>query len=289
MFSALLVCLALDGQTSVTHPVFEVASVHLHRQEALDQIPITGAAAEAMRVRGGPGTNTPTRIQYRGVTLKMLLSRAWGVGLNQITGPSWLSSDQYDIVANVPPSSTKEDLAWMLQDLLVSRFRLESHIDQKILPVYSLTIAPSGPRLTPSRGEIKLSPEEFKAQSEELRRKQQESALKTLAIMRAGKIPRSRRSFGLPNATLEEFAKKLSSELNLPVQDETGLGGRWQFNLQWVLDSTPGSQALPDDDTSPGDPIFVAIEKQLGLRLRPHKQTIEVLVVDQAVRVPVEN
>ncbi len=279
----------MSGQTSSCRTVFEVASVHLHRPDKLDQIPLAGPMVDAMRVQGGPGTSAPGSIRYRGVTLKMLASRAYGIRPEQITGPSWVGSDQYDISANVPPGSTKEDLSCMLRDLLASRFHLESHIEKKTLAVYGLTVAPDGPKLVPSPGPQKLSPEEVRTKVEEMQRQQMARNRESTAQILAGKRPRNFRSFGMPNATLEEFAARLSSELDLPVTNETGLDGRWQFNLEWVPERVAGSGPPPEDDTSNGESIFGAVEKQFGLRLHRHKQSIDVLVVDKADRTPVEN
>ena len=84
-------------------PEFEVASVKL--------------ASSGNGFRGGPGTSSPERITYSGVPLLQLIIRAYGVPSFQISGTEWLSSERYEIVANVPPGTTKDDLSLMLQNL----------------------------------------------------------------------------------------------------------------------------------------------------------------------------
>jgi len=52
------------------------------------------------------------------------------------------------------------------------------------------------------------------------------------------------------------------------------------------------SAAPNPPDVAPGDPaagIFTAIRKSLGLRLQPHKQHVEFLVVDRLEHFPVSN
>ncbi|HEY6305297.1 MAG TPA: hypothetical protein VI488_02415 [Candidatus Angelobacter sp.] len=58
------------------HAGFEVASV----KQAVNVpfggcIPISGPLAERLGFEGGPGSNTPGRIHYSGVIMKMLLAR----------------------------------------------------------------------------------------------------------------------------------------------------------------------------------------------------------------------
>jgi uncharacterized protein (TIGR03435 family) len=72
-------------------------------------------AEETMRFRGGPGSNDPGRIDYVGVTLKMLLKRAYDVAADQISGPGWIDSERYDIAAKLPPGTDREQLRSMLR------------------------------------------------------------------------------------------------------------------------------------------------------------------------------
>ena len=43
--------------------------------------------------------------------------------LERHTGPAWLSTDRYDIIANIPQGATRADFDLMLADLLRERFQ----------------------------------------------------------------------------------------------------------------------------------------------------------------------
>ena len=96
---------------------------------------------------GGPGTKDPGRINYSGVTLKMLLKRAYDIGPEQISGPDWLDSERYDIMATVAAGTTPEQFRLMLQNLVAERFELRQHRETKTLAVYLLIVAKNGPKL----------------------------------------------------------------------------------------------------------------------------------------------
>ena len=70
-----------------------------------------------------------------------LLVRAYGVDFEQISGPSWIDSVQYTVIANVPAGTTKEQLRLMLQRLLRERFHLALHYEVKDFPAYELVVA----------------------------------------------------------------------------------------------------------------------------------------------------
>ena len=143
--------LAASAQTPQS-PSFEVASVKSAAPDGLDgpMAVIKGPAEEQMRFRGGPGSNDPGRIDYVGVTLKMLLKRAYDVSADQIVGPDWLDTERYDIVAKLPTGTGREQLPLMLQELLAERFQISLHRETKTLAVYSLTVAKNGPKLQPA-------------------------------------------------------------------------------------------------------------------------------------------
>ena len=92
-------CCAALAQTAENSPAFEVASVK-------PAAPITGNFIR-VGMRGGPGSSDPGQITYNNVTVKGVLTNADGVKGFQISGPGWLDSERYDIVAKVPRGATK--------------------------------------------------------------------------------------------------------------------------------------------------------------------------------------
>ena len=70
------------------------------------------------------------------------------------------------------------------------------------------------------------------------------------------------------------------------VLDMTGLKGYYEVKLDWAPRRPAGT---PATDPAPGDSIFVAVQKQLGLKLEARKGPIEMLVVDHANQTPAEN
>ena len=77
--------------------------------------------------------------------------------------------------------------------------------------------------------------------------------------------------------------------LDRPVIDRTGLGGNFDFALEWSdePDGVPlaGADLHPDP---PGPPFVEAVKEQLGLKLESQKGPAEVLILDH-VEHPSEN
>ena len=82
--------------------------------------------------------------------------------------------------------------------------------------------------------------------------------------------------------TMAAFAAQMTGMIlapqfigNNPVQDKTGLEGKWEFTFKYTL---PGS--------GPGDAITLpdALDKQLGLKLEQETTSLPVIVVEKANR-----
>src|SRR5215475_12363076 len=107
---------------------FEVASVKPALNAALgERFRISGPMAEMIGFEGGPGSKTPGRIHYSGVSLKMLLVRAYEMQPYQISGPGWMETERYDIDAKYPAETKPGEFRLMLEKLLVDRFHLVAH------------------------------------------------------------------------------------------------------------------------------------------------------------------
>ncbi|HXB70547.1 MAG TPA: TIGR03435 family protein [Candidatus Acidoferrales bacterium] len=280
--------LAASGQPTADAPEFEVASVKPAATPAgpiQDMLPLS--VAEQMGFRGGPGSNNPGRIDYSGVSLKMLLARAYKLRPDQISGPGWLDTERYEIVAKVPPGTDAERLRLMLQKLLTERFQIRLHRETKALPVYRLTVARNGPKLKPAE-----ALPDYKDDAERIALKKARASAALAPMMRSGEFG-PRRSFHLPSATPAKFAETLSSRLDRPVKDMTQLEGLYAFTLNWVPDNaqpmgSTGGAGRPDDTPS-GPSLFTAVEEQLGLKLESGKEQIELLVIDNALKLPTNN
>jgi hypothetical protein len=76
--------------------------------------------------------------------------------------------------------------------------------------------------------------------------------------------------------------------LKLAVADQTGLTGRYDFDLEFTPDETlyGGAFKGAEDANKPG--LLAALQDQLGLKLNATKGPVSALVIDHAER-PTEN
>ena len=84
-----------------------------------------------------------------------------------------------------------------------------------------------------------------------------------------------------PGTTMAGLARTLSGYVDRIVLDRTKLSGSFDVSLEFdvnkkIADDT-GSDALPAES---GPSLFTALQEQLGLRLRPERGQVEVLVID---------
>lgn len=90
-------------------------------------------------------------------------------------------------------------------------------------------------------------------------------------------------------ATIAEFASVLQrSPLDRPVVDQTGLSGRYDFDLQFAPDESVWGGMVPRKENSEKPNLFKALQEQLGLRLEATKGPVDVLVIDH-IEKPSEN
>lgn len=175
----------------------------------------------------------------------------------QLAGPDWIRNKdvRFDIQAKAPPETPDDQILVMLQNLLTERFKLVLHREPRELSYLALTVAKNGCKLQPAHDG---SPPAGKPQI-------------------PGRII-SNRMFMSTLATL------LSRFLRQTVLDRSGLQGAYDVNLTW----TP-ERVAESPDSTPGPTIYTAIQEQLGLKLESRKGPVEVIVIDQAQKIPLEN
>lgn len=93
------------------------------------------------------------RAEYNYLTLKDLISTAYKVKVFQVTGPAWMATEHFDIVATMPEGSTTDDAPKMLQALLAERFKLVAHKETQEHPVLALVVGKGGPKMKESPGD----------------------------------------------------------------------------------------------------------------------------------------
>jgi uncharacterized protein (TIGR03435 family) len=220
---------------------------------------------------GGEGRTTekidhsPMSLTMTNVTLSSCIKWAWGVENYQISGaPGWLTTERYDIAAKTAAHASDDELHQMLQELLVERFHFAFHREHKDLPIYALVTGRNGPKF-------------------------HKSAVSGPPSMRP-----SEGSLVFQNVSMAELATRFASrplKVDRPVIDKTGLNEAYDFSLKFAGNAAELKSTLEgmDRGDSSGASIFTIVQEQLGLRLEPRKGPVEILVVDGASKVPVDN
>jgi uncharacterized protein (TIGR03435 family) len=192
------------------------------------------------------------RIIFSALSVASVIRFAYNLRVYQVSGgPSWINEDSYDIVAKAEGSSplTVDQFRQLVQAVLANRFRLSVRHQTKEEPVYALVVGTKGFRLKES------SSDQFSMK-----------AGKTLIEVSAG--------------TMAQLSATLSANVDRPVVNRTGLTGKYDFKLEFSPENVVANTADPNGFPS----IFVAVQEQLGLRLEPAKEPVEILVIDHVER-----
>jgi uncharacterized protein (TIGR03435 family) len=238
---------------------FEVASIRPAAPQNPDGV-FTG-------MRGGPGTQDPIRVSYINLTLMDLVTEAYNIKPYQVTGPSWLSGNSFDIKANIPKDTTREELRLMMQSLLADRFQVKLHHETRDFPGYELRVAKDGSRLKLANDQEPLPP------SGGMTMYTHDGQARLTAVKQ----------------TVATLINVIGHELNNPVIDKTGLTGMYDFVLSFTHEATllkaPSTNSSGGNDTS----LSTALQDQLGLNVIKAKVALDVIVVDGATKSPTEN
>jgi len=247
---AFFICLRAIAQPSAPAPAFDAAPVHASAQ----------SGNEDPHIRTSPGSLT-----IRGMSLKFCIQWAYNMPPFQIDGPAWLRDAGFDIVAKAVQPAGDDQLRLMLRALLAERFGLKVHTVQKELQVYALTVVKEGPKFQQSTSEGPPSHGRDKS-----------------GAMFAERV------------SMAELAQELSGPLNRPVIDATGLKGGYDFRINTLpyVEAAVASNGGKGDQLSELDMtsiLITALQKEVGLKLEPRRHNADMLVIDHAEKVPVEN
>jgi uncharacterized protein (TIGR03435 family) len=199
------------------------------------------------------------RLFIENKTLRQILIFAYGVHPKQLIGePEWSASDHYDVdgVLDTAGEPSLKQLQRIVQKLLVDRFALKTHRETRELPVYALAVAQSGLKIAKTKGDPN-----------------------TLGNENDG-VHAGQTTMTITNMSMTDFTLSLQFIVDRPVVDQTGLAGKWDFDLTWTSDDS----RVPPETTNPPPGLFTAIQEQLGLKLDAVKTPADVFVIDHVER-----
>ena len=153
-------------------------------------------------------------------TVEGMLLFAYGLHKKQIVGaPNWIATERWDIrgVPDVPGSPSFKQAQTLLRKLLEERFALKVHRETQELAVYAINVAKGGEKMARSAGDPNGTPDENERSN-------------------GGQI-----TMRMTNMSMSEFAPDLGYFLDRPAVDQTGLAGRYDFQMKWTADRFAGA------------------------------------------------
>ena len=265
------------AQSPKAASTFEVASVRLQPQES----PAGGLAAMIaqvpyMRFDGN-------RFRAVNMTAARLILEAYGPDYRQRDqiegGPGWLDQERFQIEALAPAvessrngSAIPEAVRGMLRNLFETRFNLRVSREMRERSVYTLVRARTDGRL----GEGIRASKEDCTTSVDARPGEPGFRKDCLGQLRTNGIK-------LVGRPMEELVRFLTSRLNRPVVDETGLTGTFDVELFYEVPKTiANSSPAGIAEFSAG--ILTAVQEKLGLRLESKVRPTPALLIQHIER-----
>jgi uncharacterized protein (TIGR03435 family) len=237
-------------------------------------------------------------IAYTGISLTLLIGTAYDLKNYQIAAPEWMASTRWDISAKLPENSNTKQIPAMLQALLRDRFQMKTHPETISLPVYALV---------KGKGELRIRQSKADSTPEANGAGRSVSATLAPGVTTVRYNNGAYFSFGnnkfegrkLPMSTIAEVLARFADH---PVIDATNLTGVYDFTMEFspedframmVRTAIASGAVVPPEtskqaETASGDTLFAAVEK-LGLKLERRNAPMERLVIDQALKMPIEN
>lgn len=246
--------------------------------------PAAAAAFEAASIKRNVSGETrlrfetpPGRLTAVNVPVRFVIRQAYRVSEARIIGgPAWVDSERFDILATASANASVDTRREMLRALLKERFGLSAHAESREMPIYVLRLARTDATL-----------------GQHLRRSTMDCTGRGSTVV-AGRVqcgimvsqgPGSGSLRG-GSATIDNFARLLGDFLDRPLNDETGLSGLFDLELQFTAErsSTPGAPvpgglataSSPDEIPS----VFTALREQMGLKLDAQRGRADVWVID---------
>jgi uncharacterized protein (TIGR03435 family) len=260
--------------------VMITALISIGSAVALGQVPEStdSASFDVAAIKpSGPDSGNGLSVKFlpdgfaaRNASVRLLIKIAYNLNDDEVSGgPAWIGLKKFDIDAKRDAATTsstdRAQTRLMLQSLLRDRFKLKLRSETKEMATFALVVAKGGPKLKRS-----TTPDE--------------------AVRFQGGLG----SITASNATLDQLAAAVEDWVGHPVENMTGLDGKYDFKLEWtpdqasVLSPADAASSPPPPHDYSGPTIFTAVQQQLGLSLQSRKIQAPCEIVE-SVELPSEN
>ena len=219
-----------------------------------------------------------SRFEATNLPIKALLQIAYGFDAPVDGAPEWTVNTFYNIqarsdeaadarLAKLTDNEVRLEKRNAIRVLLAERLGLKTHLETRNTSIYNLVVDKGGVKMkvvppppTPANGAAPPPPPPADVQAH--------GSQHGLEFVGS-------------NAPMRAITGALSSQVEAPVVDKTGLTGTYNYTLQFGRD-----WSAHDPDSWPS--IFTAVQEQLGLKLESVHESVPNLVVDHITK-PTEN
>jgi uncharacterized protein (TIGR03435 family) len=216
-----------------------------------------------------------SRFEATNLPIRTLIQIAYGYDAPVVGSPDWTNNTFYNILAHsdeaadaklakLTDNEVRLEKRNAIRVMLTERLGLKTHFETRNSAIYNLVVAKGGVKMQlvppPPASETPTAP--------------------PVANVQAHGSQHGLEFVG-SNATIRAIAAPLSSMVEAPVVDKTGLMGTYNYTLQFGREWSEH-----DPDTWPS--IFTAVQEQLGLKLEAVHESVPNLVIDHITK-PTEN
>jgi uncharacterized protein (TIGR03435 family) len=219
-----------------------------------------------------------SRFEATNLPIKALLQIAFGFDAPVVGAPEWATNTFYNIqarsdeaadarLAGLTANEVRLEKRNAIRVLLADRFNLKTHLETRNSSIYNLVVGKGGIKMqavplppTPANGEASPPPPPANVDAH--------GSQHGLEFVGS-------------NAPMRAISGALSSMVEAPVVDKTGLNGTFNYTLQFGREWSAN-----DPESWPS--IFTAVQEQLGLKLEAVHESVPNLVVDRITK-PTEN
>ena len=219
-----------------------------------------------------------SRFEATNLPMKALLQIAYGFDAPVVGAPDWVANTFYNIqarsdedadarLAKLTNNEVRLEKRNAIRVLLTERLGLKTHLETRNTSIYNLVVGNGGVKMQavptpppPANGEAPPAPPPADVQAH--------GSQHGLEFVGS-------------NASMRAICGVLSSMVEAPVVDKTGLLGTYNYTLQIGRE-----WSAQDPESWPS--IFTAVQEQLGLKLEGVHESVPNLVVDHITK-PTEN